>query len=133
MSAIGQRLWRYDPVRSRDLPLDLDLDEEGVLVVKGFAPSLTIKEAILDIAGSVDGVKQVVDQLVADPALEVEVAEELARSQSTKHLKPGNVQVFAQLGVVVLVGDLDESDRQAVRKVVEGVPGVRQVVDRMEG
>ena len=132
MSTIGQRLWRYDPVRSRDLPLDLNLDDEGILTINGFAPTLTIKEAILDIVGSVEGVTQVVDGLVADPALEVEIAEELAKNEATKHLKPGDVQIFAQLGDVVLVGELDESEQQAVIQVVEEVPGVRQVVHRMD-
>lgn len=133
MSTIGKRLWRFEPVRSRDLPLDLDLSEEAVLTIKGFAPTLTIKEAILDIVGSVDGVKQVIDELVADPNLEVEIAEELIRNEASKHLMPGDVQIFAQLGAVVLVGDLNDSDRQAVVRVVEAVPGVRQVVDRMAG
>ena len=133
MNAIAERLWRYEPVRSRDLPLDLSLSEDGILTVQGYAPTLTIKEAILDIVGSVAGVREVEDEIVADPSLEVAIAEELTRNDVTKHLDPGAVQIFAQVGNVVLVGDLPTEDREAVIQVVEGLPGVRQVVDRMEG
>lgn len=133
MNTIGERLWRYEPVRIRDLPLDLKLDEAGVVTVKGYAPTLTIKESVLDIVGSVEGVTQVVDEMVADPALEIDIAEALYSDEATKHLEPGAVQIFAQLGVVVLVGNLSEKDRAAVKGVVEAFPGVRQVVDRMAG
>ena len=132
MNTIGERLWRFEPVRIRDLPLKIDLDNAGIATVNGNAPTLTIKESILDIVGSVDGVTEVVDEVVADPNLEIEVAEALAADESTKHLKAGAVQVFAQVGVVVLVGDLEAKDRSAVIQVVDRLPGVHQVVDRME-
>jgi osmotically-inducible protein OsmY len=132
MNTIGERLWSYEPVRERDLPLDLAIDEAGVVTLQGHVPTMTIKEAVLAIVGSVAGVAGVVDQVVADPALEVKIAERLSQSESTKHLEPGAVQVFAQLGEVVLVGDLNEADRKAAVAVAEQTDGVRQVVDRLQ-
>ncbi|MFP3853690.1 MAG: BON domain-containing protein [Anaerolineales bacterium] len=132
LNRVSGRLWAYEPVRSRDLPLDLSLSEEGELTLVGYAPTLTIKEAILDIAGSIDGVKEVKDEIFADPSLELAVAQKLSEDEATKHIPPGAVQVFAQVGDIVLVGDLKQQDREAVLRVAESVPGVRQVVDRME-
>lgn len=131
LNAVERALWRYEPVRSRDLPLSFDVGEDGRLIVRGYAPSRTIKEGILGVAASVEGVPGVVDEVHADPDLEVAIAQTLATEPSTKHLPPGAVQVFAQLGEIVLVGDLPESDRGAALGVAEGVPGVRTVVDRM--
>lgn len=131
LEAVERALWRYEPVRSRDLPLSIDLADGGVLTVRGFAPTLTIKEAILGIVASVEGIAEVVDAVFADPDLETTIAETLSRDPKTEHLPPGSVQVFAQLGEVVLVGDLDEADRQAVLATAEAVEGVRRVIDRL--
>lgn len=133
LNRISERLWAYDPVRTRDLPLDLSLSEDGTLTLAGYAPTLTIKEAILDIAGSIKGVTEVKDEIFADPNLEMAIAQALFEDEATKHIPPGTVQVFAQVGDVVLVGDLKQQDRAAVRRVAESVPGVRQVADRMDG
>ena len=133
LNSIGERLWRYEPVRERDLPLDLAIDEAGVVTVQGYVPTLTIKEAVLGIVASVAGVAGVVDKVVADPDLEIEIAGRLSHNDATKQLEPGAVQVFAQLGEVVLVGDLEESDRRAVVDVARQTAGVRQIVDRLQG
>lgn len=131
LEAVERTLWRYEPVRSRDLPLSFELSEAGVLTVRGYAPTLTIKEAILGIAGSVDGITEVVDEVYADPDLENAIAGVLARNPKCAHLPPGSVQVFAQLGEIVLVGDLEPADRQAVLEVAGEVDGVRRVIDRL--
>ena len=132
MHAIEEALWSYPPVRSRDLPLDVDLLEEGRVRVSGYAPTLTIKEGVLEIVNSVSGVAEVEDRVHADPNLEIAVAQALATDDRTKHIPPGSVRLFAQLGVVVLVGRVpDQEDREAAVEVASEVDGVRQIIDRM--
>lgn len=131
LESVERALWRYEPVRSRYLPLTFELADDGVLTVRGYAPTLTIKEAILGIAGSVDGIAEVVDQIYADPDLENRIAASLARAPKTSQLPPGSVQVFAQLGEIVLVGDLEPADRQAVLETAGDIEGVRRVIDRL--
>jgi osmotically-inducible protein OsmY len=132
LAAVEEALWRYQPVRSRELGLDWALDAAGTLTLDGFAPSRTIKETLLEIAASVRGVQRVEDRIVADPDLEIAVARALADDPKTAGVPAGSVQVFAQLGNVVLVGDLPESLLAEVLRVAGQVPGVRRVVDRLD-
>lgn len=129
--AIERALWSYPPVRSRDLPIDLEVSDDGSVTVHGHAPSRTIKESVLEVVASVSGVGDVVDGVHADPDVELAVAQAFAANDRTKHIPPGAVQIFAQLGVVVLVGRLTADDRETVLDVARGVEGVREVVDRM--
>lgn len=134
LNEIEEALWSYDPVRNRDLPLDVDLLDEGRVRLAGYAPTRTIKEGVLEVVSSVPGVREVVDGVYADPDLELAVAQALASDSRTSHIPPGSVQLFAQLGNVVVVGRLAaDSDRQAVTEVAHEVEGVRQVVDRTRG
>jgi len=132
LGAIEGALWRYEPVRSRSLPIEITLLDEGTVEVRGNTPSRIIKESILGLIASIDGVKRVEDDLHADPAIELAVAEALATDPSTQQLPPGSIQVFADLGNVVLVGSLDEGDRHAAVQVASRLLGVRRVVDRLQ-
>jgi len=131
LAAVEQALWRYAPVRSRDLQLAWSLDAAGVLTLSGFAPSHTIKDTLLEIAASVPGVSRVEDRVMADPDLEVSIAQALSVDPKTADLPPGSVQVFAQTGNVVLVGDVPEDRRGEVVRVAGQIDGVRQVVNRL--
>lgn len=132
LAAIGDALWAYEPVRSRSLPIEVTLEGDGEVSVHGNAPTRIIKESLLGLVGSIDGVERVHDDLHSDPAIELAVAEALATDPSTKQLAPGSIQVFAEVGNVVLVGSLDEADRSAAVRVAASIPGVRRVVDRLE-
>jgi osmotically-inducible protein OsmY len=77
-------------------------------------------------------VQRVEDRIVADPDLEIAVARALADDPKTAGVPAGSVLVFAQLGNVVLVGDLPESLLAEVLRVAGQVPGVRRVVDRLD-
>lgn len=130
--AIEEALWSYPPVRSRDLPMDVDLLEDGRVRLSGYAPTLTIKEGVLEIVSSVPGVAEVEDRVHADPNLEIAVAQALTTDDRTSHIPPGDVRLFAQLGVVVVVGRVpNQNDRHAAVEVAREVAGVRQVIDRM--
>lgn len=132
LGAIEDALWSYEPVRSRSLPIDITLHDERTVDVRGNTPSRIIQESIIGLIGSINGVGEVRDNLHADPAIELAVAEALATDPATAQLPPGSIQVFSDLGNVVLVGSLPEADRQAAVRVAAGVPGVRRVVDRLQ-
>ncbi|MGA9532175.1 MAG: BON domain-containing protein [Anaerolineales bacterium] len=132
LGAIKDALWRYEPVRSRSLPIEVTLESDDAVGVHGNTPTRIIKESILGLVGSIAGDQRVLDDLHADPAIELKVAEALATDPSTQHLAPGTIQVFADLGNVVLVGSLEKADRAAAVRVAGAVPGVRRVVDRLE-
>jgi osmotically-inducible protein OsmY len=133
MAAIEAALWRYEPVRSRPLPIWLNWEGDGVVGVHGNTPTRIIKQGVIEIVRTIDGVRSVHDEVFADPDVELAVAQALASDPTTRHLAPGSVQVFADLGVVVLVGALDEADRTAVRSAAATIPGVRRVIDRLKG
>jgi osmotically-inducible protein OsmY len=77
-------------------------------------------------------VAEVVDRIVADPDVEVAVAAALQSDPKTSGLPAGSVLVRSLFGVVTLTGRLPAgADREAVVRVAAGVPGVRQVHDRL--
>lgn len=130
--AIERSLWRYPSLRSDDIPVSFDLEPDGSVTVRGHVRSRTIKEGVLELVGSVEGVTQVIDQVYADPDLEGAIAQALVSDERTAHLDPGCVQIFGQRGVMVLVGQLEsQEDVRAVCEVASEVEGVAEIVSRL--
>lgn len=129
---LNRALWSLVAVRSREIPLEFELDDEQRLTIHGHTPTRSIKDEIVSVARTVAGIRDVDDQLVADPDLEIEVAEALAGDPRTKRLPPGSVSIFARLGAVVLVGELGSSERQAVLDVVRDLAQVGEITDRIK-
>jgi osmotically-inducible protein OsmY len=91
-----------------------------------------VRDQILDIVGAIPGVVEVIDLMVADPELEVRVAEALSLDPRTLSIPPGSVQVHCLNGVATLTGQLPPgSDRAAVLQAARAVPGVVQVHVRL--
>jgi osmotically-inducible protein OsmY len=129
---LNRSMWNLVAVRSHELPLNFKLDEEFTLTVHGHTPTQAIKDEILSVAASIDGVAEVRDQVVADPDLEIAIAEALARDDRTRNLPPGTISIFGNLGNVVLVGEVADPDRDRIVQVASGVDGVRGVTDRLQ-
>lgn len=128
---LNRSLWSLPAVRSHELPLELNLDDELRLTVRGHAPTRTIRDEILSVARSIDGIEEVQDQIVADPDLEIAIAESLASHPQTRQLVPGAINVFARFGEVVLVGEVRDVDPNRIVEVVSAVDGVRAVTNRL--
>ena len=65
--------------------------DDGVVTLSGYVSSASIKGMASILAGSVDGVSEVVNELLADPDLERSVALALAQDERTRSLpiRPG--------------------------------------------
>jgi osmotically-inducible protein OsmY len=119
---VRSRLMDDDPIRAvalRHTTVDV-LD--GVVTMRGRVPSRSMADRMVEIAGSAPGVARVVDELVADDALALAVAQAIGRTPSTRGSR---LQIRADRGRV-LVGGVFPSwnvHEEAVRiaAAVEGV------------
>jgi hypothetical protein len=125
-------LWDFDALRTADRPILVRVGRDGKVSLRGPVRSRFVRDQILELVRAIPGVVEVVDHMVADPELEVRVADALALAPRTASLPPGSVQVHCRYGVVILTGQLPPgTDRAAVLQVAKGVPGVVQVDDRL--
>ncbi len=130
--AVEEALWAYEPVRTARHPIETRVRPDGVVEVRGHVRSRLIKDGLLRTLRSVPGVREVEDHLVADPDLELAVAQALASDPRTRQIPPGAITIHSIFGIVTLFGHLPEGvDRQQVVEVVRGIEGVRHVVDRL--
>ena len=128
--AVERALWGYEPARSSEPPLRVEVDQLGGVRITGWVRSRVIKEIVGRIAGSVPGVHGVALDVVADPDLDVALAAAMAASPSAKQLEPGTVRVRCQLGVARVLGKVpDLKTKAAVLDSVRHAPGVRGVED----
>ncbi len=82
------------------------------------------------LAGSVDSVSQVVNELHADPKLERSVALALAQDE---HTRPLAIRVHSETGYVQLQGQVpDEAAAKAAMEVARTVEGPKQVVSTLK-
>ncbi|MEX0787315.1 MAG: BON domain-containing protein [Anaerolineales bacterium] len=125
-------LWDFDALRTADRPIRVQVGSDGRVILRGPARSRFVRDQILELVRAVPGVAEVIDHIIADPELEVRVAEALALAPRTASLTPGSVLVHCRYGAVILTGQLPPgTDREAVVQVARGVPGVVQVDDRL--
>lgn len=130
---VDRALWELDLVRTAGGGgLRARVVDDGKVELSGFVRSRLGRDQVLEKVRSVPGVVQVIDRTVADPELELAVAAALQRDPRTSSLPAGSVLVRSLYGVVTLTGRLPAgADREAVVRVAAGVPGVKQVHDRL--
>jgi osmotically-inducible protein OsmY len=67
---------------------------------------------------------------LSDEAIRVQLTTELDRQPWISH---GAIEATVEQGVVVLEGSVrDERQREALRVAAENIPGVNQVIDRLQ-
>lgn len=131
-SDIEQALMAYEPVRSSQVPLHLDVDSSGFVRLGGWVRSRVIKDSIEDIVRHVPGVAGWELTLVVDPELEMKVARALATSPKTASIQPGRVILRANQGTIRLVGIVPTAAlAESVADVAEQVDGVRRVKNEL--
>ena len=101
----------------------------GVVRLSGHVPKELHRREAVEIAAAVPGVVRVEDQLVSDERLTSAVA---LAMQPFPELQPSRVTVHANLGAVILEGELDSPrDVELAKTVAAGVPGVVSVDTRL--
>src|SRR2546423_11488534 len=101
----------------------------GVVRLSGHVPKELHRREAVEIAAAVPGVVRVEDQLVSDERLTSAVA---LAMQPFPELQPSRVTVHANLGAVILEGELDSPrDVELAKTVAAGVPGVVSVDTRV--
>lgn len=113
----------YDPFRHASDFVDVRPGPEGV-EISGAVRTEAIARGALHWVRTRVGDVPLVNHLVADNALEAEVAHALAADPRTRE---ANLRVGAYFGQVAVVSPFQALDHGIVLDVVQGIPGVRQV------
>jgi osmotically-inducible protein OsmY len=112
---------------------------DGVVYLRGTVPDATSRQMVDSIARSVDGVRDVVDDLGIEPPVahpDSEIARML-RDRLGRVFQPeaaSRIRLAVRHGVVYLRGEVDTTSlRWALEDLVRWTPGVVDVVDEMQG
>jgi osmotically-inducible protein OsmY len=127
--SVEEALQAYSPLRTSRAEITVSVDG-GQVTLSGYAPSGSIKRIAGILAGSVQGVNGIVNDILADPDLERSVAMALAADSRTR-LWP--IRVRAELGYVQLQGQVPGEDAaQVAMEVARKVQGPRQIFSALE-
>lgn len=119
---VEESLFSYAPLRESFCPISVEV-KDGRVELKGVVRSLAMKEMATRLAWKVQGVKEVINNLLVDSQLEEAVAMRLAADPQTRPwARFIRVQVIR--GQVRLKGKVPPEARDLIKKVAEGTPGV---------
>lgn len=127
---VEERLYRYDPLRVNFHLIRVDA-RDGRVILSGVVPSTAMKRMAETLARSIPGVREVQNDLVADPEIEAELGLRLAADPD---LSPPRARVLATSvqGDVTLAGWVpDEAARQRAEMIARSIGGVRNVVNNL--
>jgi osmotically-inducible protein OsmY len=127
----------YDPaVTVHDIAV---IVEDGLVTLTGTADSYGTRQAAVDAAWRVSGVRDVINSIVVDPTLlgvptDEEIAADVRERLEKDFLVPkGRITVSVHDGVVTLAGTVDwHFQREAVREEAADAKGVRDVNNEIE-
>jgi osmotically-inducible protein OsmY len=126
---VTEAIRRDTVIRETHMPIDVSVTD-GVVTVSGVVLSRIMHDRVLFLAASVRGVKKVIDALYSDPEIEVAIAARIAEHKSFTN---DQVDIASYHGRVTVAGEVDtEEERAEVVALAAAVPGVRQVIDRLE-
>ena len=127
--SVRAALWRYEPIRALDLDSLQVEARDGIVVLRGIVASEAHSFAAAQLARGVPGVKEVVNQLTTDEALERRIAVALASNPAVRRHRTA-VNVVG--GVAYLYGVVPtEEDAEAIRRVAADVAGIVGVESRL--
>jgi hyperosmotically inducible protein len=128
--SVAEALQAYSPLRTSRAEITATVDDDGVATLSGYVPSASIKGMAGVLAGTVDGVSEVVNDLIADPVLERTVALALAADSRTRTWP---IRVRSELGHVQVQGDVpDEEAVEVILEVARGVEGPKQIFNALK-
>ena len=127
--SVQEALEAYSPLRTSRSDITVTVDD-GVVTLSGYVSSTSIKGMATILAGSVGGVRQVVNNLLADPDLERLVALALAQDERTRPLR---IRVRSEIGYVQLQGQVSgEEVAETALEVARTVKGPKGIVDALK-
>ncbi|MFQ5594066.1 MAG: BON domain-containing protein [Anaerolineae bacterium] len=133
--AIYDALWRYDPIRSSDSPIQV-ATANGEVTLTGIVRSRTMRAMAETLTRRVPGVTNVENQLLTDTDIENNVALELAANSRLR--RAGDIRVKSILGTVYLSGDVvTESVEEAedlkglAESIAEDMPGTISTINKI--
>jgi len=127
--SVEKALEAYSALRNSRPEITVTVDD-SVVTLSGYVSSTSIKEMATILAGSVDSVGGVVNELHADPQLERWVALALAQDDRTRPLP---IRVRSVGGYVQLQGWVpDEKAAETALEVARTVKGPKQVVSALK-
>lgn len=122
---VRQALYDYDPIGALDFSTIRVEVVDGVVTLSGNVSHMTNRHMAEDLAGKVEGVKEVRNQLVSDDALSIQVAAAIGKDERCANTFP---RVYAHGGVVTLSGTMPSLEaKMAAAEIAQRVPGVRAV------
>jgi osmotically-inducible protein OsmY len=126
--SVEEALQVYSALRTSRAEISVTADD-GVITLSGYTPSTSIKGMAGVLAGSVSGVREVVNELLADPELERSVALALAGDERTRSWP---IRVRAELGYVQLQGRVPNKETiEAALETARKVKGPKQIVSAL--
>jgi osmotically-inducible protein OsmY len=127
--SVREALQAYAPLRASRTAIEVSVAGDGRVVLSGYVPSASSKRIAGVLASDVEGVTEVVNELIADLDLERAVAMALAADARTRTWP---IRVRAGLGFVQLQGRVpDEVAVETALDVARQVKGAAQVVSSL--
>ncbi len=119
----------YPPFRELILPIEVEVNDDGVVVLRGWVRTPSMKHMATMLTEEVPGVQRVQNELFVDDALERAVASALEQEPSLEDDFPG-IKVDVLAGIVTLWGEVtSEVERQKAEEIAQQVTGVRKVIN----
>ncbi len=119
----------YPPFRELMLPIEVEVDGSGRVVLRGWVRTPTMKHMATKLTQEVPGVQEVKNELFVDDELERAVALALEQEPALEDDFPG-IKVDVLAGIVTLWGEVtSEAERQKAAEIARQVPGVRRVIN----
>jgi osmotically-inducible protein OsmY len=127
--SVEDALRAYTPLSAPRSEIVVTVDD-GKVVLSGYVPSVSSKGIASVLAAGVDGVSEVVNNLMASPELETAVAAALAADPRPRRWP---IRVRAELGYVQLQGHVpDQEAAQIALEVARKVKGPKQVFSALQ-
>ncbi|MCS6964175.1 BON domain-containing protein [Thermoflexus sp.] len=128
---VEERLYRYDPLRVNFHLIRVDA-RDGRVILEGVVPSTAMKRMAEILARSIPGVREVQNDLVADPEIEAELGLRLAADPELSSPQARVLATSVQ-GDVTLAGWVpNEAARQRAEQIARSIRGVRNVVNNLQ-
>lgn len=129
--AVERSLLAYDPLRTGECEIFVDVEDGGTVVLRGFARTDSLKFVAEQLAREVEGVRAVRNEMYSDDELTVAVARRLQEVDGG-WLAPLPLPIRVVRGHVMLYGAVPtEAAREEIVRIVQAVPGVLDVHDHM--